>query len=644
MLGVALYVLVVTALLSVGAWLAERIMASLRWPRRGIWLAALALAVVVPAWRLPGALPGLSPTQLLVPAAAQAARPRQAVTPLASGASRAPHRIWTAATYEHVLLGFLIGWGVLTAVLIGRLIAAQIALRHRSRDWTVVEADGIACAVSEDLGPAVLGCRRPRIVIPRWVLSEPAPGRHAVLTHEHEHLCAHDGRCLLAARVLVALLPWNLPLWWLWRRLSLAIEVDCDARVVRRGISPERYGEALSALIARAAPVPRPPGGVFERCAQLGPRIRILGARARPGSRWTVLPLCALTGLAGLAAATFPAPPIDARMGARNQARRTELRWTAQRAQDARAVRRLVANRRPDALAAAAVVDAQPTFNTRYVHGGFAARASARSGAVAPLAWLRQAVAEAPSRPGLLILERYFCLQRLERCDLAAVDARLRALDPDNGTDSLDTLAVAVAAKNRAGIDAALAAIGRTNRVDTYGTQLFARLAETLHRIGAEKLSMAYAQVEDIRGQLIMNGLFAFEEACGRDVERLSVRRVSLCRNASLAFEHGDTFAGSEVGSGIAMRLWPAGTPEHRRAVRLRRRLDFMEEQSSRLMWPPGHELQTLLALYDGAVWRQIIRWSLQYPSEQDVLRAQLVHAGLPISPPPGWKDPYATK
>lgn len=641
MLAVALYVLVVTALLSAGAWLAERIMASLRWPRRGVWLAALALAIVVPAWRLPGALPGLSPTQLMAPATA---RPRQAVTPLVPGASRAPHRFWTAATYEHVLLGFLVGWGVLTALLIGRLIAAQIALRHRARHWTVAEADGIAFAVSEDLGPAVLGCRHPRIVIPRWVLSTPAPGRHAALVHGHEHLCAHDGQCLLAARLLVALLPWNLPLWWLWRRLSLAIEVDCDARVVRRGISPARYGEALSALVARAVPVPRPPVGVFEGCAQLGPRIRILGARPRSRSRWAALPLCALTGLAGLTAATFPAPPIDARMGARNQARRTELQWAAQRAQDARAVRRLLASRRPDALAAAAVVDAQPTFNMRYVHGELEARTSVRSGAVEPLAWLRQAVTDAPSRPALLILERYFCLQRLDRCDLAAVDARLRSLDPDNGTDSLDTLAAAVTAKNRAGIDAALAAIGHTNRVDTYGTQLFARLADTLHRIGAERLSMAYAQVEDIRDQLIMDGLFAFDEACGRNVERLSARRVSLCRNASLAFERGDTFSGSEVGSGIAMRLWPAGTPEHRQAARLHRRLDFMEEQSSHLMWPPGHELQTLLALYDGAVWRQIIRWSLQYPSEQDVLRAQLVHAGLPVSPPPGWKDPYDTR
>ncbi len=614
MLGAAAYVLIVTAFLCLGAWLAERVMTSLRWPRRGVWLAALALSITIPAWRLPAALPHLSPVQLMAPAslapappaatteapAAEATRARAA-----TGSSRLPHRFWTAAAYERVLLAFLFGWGVLSAALIGRMILAGRAVRAGLRRGTTIEVDGTTVAVSEAIGPAVLGVLRPRIAVPRGLLADPAACVAAV-THEREHLRAHDWHYLLAARWLVVLLPWNLPLWWLGRRLGLAIELDCDARIERR--------------------------------------VRILGAPPRAGRRWAAAPLSVLTGVVVLGAVTFPAPPIDAAMAARNQARQAAAQWKRQRVRDARAMRRLLANGRPDALAAAAVLDADWPLDLRYVHGKLVPRSRAPSRAAERLAWLQRAAAEAPSRPGLLILQRYFCGLQPQRCDLAAIDARLRALNPDNGADWVDVLAAAVKAKDRIGVDAALAAIGRANRVDTYGTRLFARLAITAHRIGDEPLSVAYRQVEDTRDQLITNGLFAFDEACNRNGDRLSARRLSLCRKASEAFEHSDTFSGSEVGSGIAMRLWPAGTPEHHRAVLLRRRLDFMEQQSQQLLWPPGHRLQTLLALYDGAFWAQIIHWSLQYPSEQDVLRAQLIHAGLPVDPPPGWKDPYDTE
>ena len=134
MLGVALYVLIVTALLSVGAWFAERIMASLGWPRRGVWLAALALSIAIPAWRLPAALPHVSPVQLMAPASRAQARPaamtKRASTELAraqpaTGPSHLPHRFRSATVYEGVLLAFLSGWAVLSAVLIGRMILAS---------------------------------------------------------------------------------------------------------------------------------------------------------------------------------------------------------------------------------------------------------------------------------------------------------------------------------------------------------------------------------------------------------------------------------------------------------------------------------------------------------------------------------------
>jgi len=50
---------------------------------------------------------------------------------------------------------------------------------------------------------------------------------------------------LTVALFLLVLMPWNVPLWWQLRRLRYAIEVDCDARVLERGVDTRQYGETL---------------------------------------------------------------------------------------------------------------------------------------------------------------------------------------------------------------------------------------------------------------------------------------------------------------------------------------------------------------------------------------------------------------
>ncbi|MDB4870227.1 MAG: peptidase BlaR1, partial [Gemmatimonadales bacterium] len=41
------------------------------------------------------------------------------------------------------------------------------------------------------------------------------------------------------------LMPWNLAMWWQIRRLCLAVEMDCDNRVVNRLGDATAYGELL---------------------------------------------------------------------------------------------------------------------------------------------------------------------------------------------------------------------------------------------------------------------------------------------------------------------------------------------------------------------------------------------------------------
>jgi bla regulator protein blaR1 len=99
--------------------------------------------------------------------------------------------------------------------------------------------------VTSDVGPAVVGLMRPRIVVPRWVTMALPSHQAAVIAHEQSHLDARDPQLFTFALALLVFMPWNLPLWWQLRRLRYAIEIDCDARVLKGGVDPAHYGETL---------------------------------------------------------------------------------------------------------------------------------------------------------------------------------------------------------------------------------------------------------------------------------------------------------------------------------------------------------------------------------------------------------------
>ncbi|MHB1869348.1 MAG: M56 family metallopeptidase [Steroidobacteraceae bacterium] len=644
MIGAALYVGIVGAFLAAAAWSAERVLASLRWPRRGAWIGAMLLSVGLPAWHLPQAVPDQSPVQLPTPRPQPASPPSHpAAASIHSAHTRSPRAplprprlvqpFWTARVHAYARLAFLVSWSLLSLLLLGRMLIGTLALRRRTRLSKIADLDGVSVTITEDLGPAVLGVLRPRVLVPGWLRDAPAEQRAAALAHEREHLRAHDVRWLALGRLLVGLLPWNLPLWWLVRRLRQAIEVDCDARVVRGGLGAAAYGKSLLAIATRAPAAAGPAIDLFERRSQLGRRVRILVTSKRRWWRWAALPLYALAIGAALAAGTFPAPPVDAALGARNAALELARTDAAQRHEAQAATRRLLQNGGPDALAAAALL--VPVSELRIVHGRLAPPADAAQ----RLTWLARAVARGPGRADLLLLEISQCRAWRQPCDRAGLDARLRALDPDNGVGWLDALAKAAKHNDRAGIDAALAAIGRTSRVDTYYTHLTAQLTSALHGIGGEPVMEALSWADSQLTSEHFDGIAALGSVCNPQAG-LSARRVGLCRTASLAFEHGDTLLASIEGSAIARQLWPAGTVQHRQAAATLRQLQYMEEQSRQLMSPPGHRLRTLLDEMDGRYFERLAHWDAVFASEQEVLRVQLLHAGLRPDPPPGWRDP----
>ena len=266
-----LYAVLLGTLLGSAAMALETLLAARRHPTRVVWIAAIAMSVLWPA----------------VTAVAQRTLPavRTApfiVTPLTNSIARASDYVSRASGLGSLLL---MVWVVATLALLARLAVGRYTLARQRGEWEHGSVDGVDVRLSPNVGPAVVGLRPMEIVLPRWALALESTLRALVLRHEEEHRVARDPWLLLFAALAVALMPWNAALWWQARRLRLAIEVDCDARVLRVHPRRERYGLLLLAIAQRRDDAPHLAPALSEPVSQLERRIDAMSARRIPRTR-----------------------------------------------------------------------------------------------------------------------------------------------------------------------------------------------------------------------------------------------------------------------------------------------------------------------------------------------------------------------
>ena len=201
-------------------------------------------------------------------------------------------------------------WALASLLLCVRLVRALVVLRRMRRAAEHRVVDGVEVLVSDDLGPATIGLRRHAVVVPRTVLALEEPLRRLVLRHESEHRVARDPWLLLAASVAVVLFPWNAALWSIARRLRLALEIDCDERVLAGGGDPVRYGRLLLLFAQRHRAVPlaltlaTPPSLLERRIIAMRSRL----ARPRP-LQLVAAGAVLVLGIAGACSAGAPDAP-----------------------------------------------------------------------------------------------------------------------------------------------------------------------------------------------------------------------------------------------------------------------------------------------------------------------------------------------
>src|SRR3954471_13447370 len=306
MLAWMLYVIMVTLLLSIGAYVAERAARLRRARTRWIWITAIVASLALPT--LVSSVSIQLPNVMAAPVAQKVVALRDATTQVlspvmwVSGSAAEPHG-WR--NFDSLLTTL---WRAASAAMLVGLLVSGAVLFARKRHWQQAKVSGAQVYLTEGVGPAVVGLLRPRIVVPAWVTMALPRMQSAVIAHEQSHLDARDPQLFTLALALLVFMPWNLPLWWQLRRLRYAIEVDCDARVLEGGIDPTHYGEILISVGERQSEYIGAVAAMSESRSFLEERLRIMLSKP---VKWRRAGIAALAGvsLALTALAAQVSPP-----------------------------------------------------------------------------------------------------------------------------------------------------------------------------------------------------------------------------------------------------------------------------------------------------------------------------------------------
>ena len=257
------FVLIIGAFVTIAAITLHSLQRSAHRPVRWVWASAMALliglALVAPMRSPPPVILSVAMVDRadITPAptaehslTARASAALQALrhvvaTPIVTATERAAHLPPLA---QRALLGLWLSSSMLLLLFMRRVFARLHAQRQQ---WPTQSLHGTRVRVSSSAGPAVMGIAPPEIVVPAWILERSVDEQRLVLAHELQHVRARDPLLLVLAWLGVAIMPWHPAMWYLWSRLRLAIELDCDRRVLRAGAAPRQYGQLLIDLTGR---------------------------------------------------------------------------------------------------------------------------------------------------------------------------------------------------------------------------------------------------------------------------------------------------------------------------------------------------------------------------------------------------------
>jgi beta-lactamase regulating signal transducer with metallopeptidase domain len=239
------YVILIAAGISASAVVVEAIVRGRGFATRWVWVGALGLTTAATMFAM------IVPKRTQAVEASVISEPTEApVLPVMSTleSARVPDLTPIIGKAD---LALPVAWLLATSVLLIALGAGQQRYRRERARAKAARVGGHEVLLTEDVGPAVAGVRRPVVFVPRWVLALDESSQQLLLSHELEHVKERDTWLLLYGAVSVAVTPWNPVVWWMVRRLRLAVEQDCDARVLARHPGIRRYADLLLTAASR---------------------------------------------------------------------------------------------------------------------------------------------------------------------------------------------------------------------------------------------------------------------------------------------------------------------------------------------------------------------------------------------------------
>ncbi len=306
MLAWAAYLLLVSGIVSLAGLILEQAIRPHGFATRWVWVCALFGSLVLPVVLSSTASQTGSP----------APPPHSSLQEVLQGSTPTARADWTAQVpirlsgTGSVRLNALAGvaWGVSSGIAAAVLVGGSWYGRRRRWRWRPASVAGIELFVATDAGPATVGMLHPQIVVPEWLLAAAPETLHLVIAHERSHVEARDPGLLALGLGHAVLMPWNPLVWWLVHRLRLAIEVDCDRRVLRAGHDVRLYARTLVDLSTRRpahlgglAASPRSSSSI-ERRIMLMNTPRMHGWRAKTAA-------CALLSVGIAMATSLISPP-----------------------------------------------------------------------------------------------------------------------------------------------------------------------------------------------------------------------------------------------------------------------------------------------------------------------------------------------
>jgi D-alanyl-D-alanine endopeptidase (penicillin-binding protein 7) len=162
---------------------------------------------------------------------------------------------WLGVAWAGLAIVMLVRWlgGWWLAIRIGRREArpappAMVAALARAAQRVGVHRS-VGIAVSSAVAaPALIGARRPLILVPATMASLDTRELEAILAHELAHVRRHDGLANLLQVLIESLLCFHPVVWWVSRSVRHEREVSCDEIAVRAVGDPRTYVRALARL------------------------------------------------------------------------------------------------------------------------------------------------------------------------------------------------------------------------------------------------------------------------------------------------------------------------------------------------------------------------------------------------------------